>query len=560
LLRRSYREGGKVKHHTVGNISHLPPDLIETIRRRLSGKLPQEGRPWKILRSYPHGHVAAVLGTLQGLGLENVLGSRRCRERDLAVAMIVQRILFPSPKLATARGLREETVTSSLALELGLEDVRDAELYEAMDWLVKRQTRIESKLARKHLEDGTLVLYDVSSSYYTGRQSTLVNFGYNRDGRNGFPQIVYGLLCNGDGCPIAIEVFAGNTADSSTLSAQITKVRRRFGIRRVVFVGDRGMITSPRIDEELRDIEGLDWITALRADSIQKLASQGVIDPSLFDQRDLAEVCSPDYPGERLVVCRNPLLAEERARKREALLQSTESKLNAVIAATQRPSRPLRGKDKIGLRVGKCIHQYKVAKHFVLEIEEHRFSYHRDEPNIAAEQALDGIYVIRTSVEPEAFSSSGAVRAYKDLSKVERAFRCLKTVDIKVRPIYHWLDDRIRAHVFLCMLAYYVEWHMRQRLAPILFEDDEKEAAEAERASVVAPAPRSEAAQQKDRTKRTYDGYPVHSFRSLLLDLATLSKHRSLIIGTEGPEFYTLTEPTPLQQHALDLLGVTLTL
>jgi hypothetical protein len=560
LLRRSYREGGKVKHHTVGNISHLPPDLIETIRRRLGGKSPQEGGPWKVLRSYPHGHVAAVLGTLQGLGLESVLGSRRCRERDLAVAMIVQRILFPSPKLATARGLREETITSSLALELGLEDVRDAELYEAMDWLVKRQTRIETKLARKHLEDGTLVLYDVSSSYYTGRQSTLVNFGYNRDGRNGFPQIVYGLLCNGDGCPIAIEVFAGNTADSSTLSAQITKVRRRFGIRRVVFVGDRGMITSQRIEEELRDIEGLDWITALRADSIQKLASQGVIQPSLFDQRDLAEVCSPDYPDERLVVCRNPLLADERARKREALLQSTESKLNAVVAATQRPSRPLRGKDKIGLRVGKCIHQYKVAKHFVLEIEEHRFSYHRDEPSIAAEKALDGIYVIRTSVEPEAFSSSGAVRAYKDLSKVERAFRCLKTVDLKVRPIYHWLDDRIRAHVFLCMLAYYVEWHIRQRLAPILFEDEEKDAAEAERASVVAPARRSEAAQQKDGTKRTQDGYPVHSFRTLLLDLSTLGKHRTLVIGTEGPEFYTLTEPTPLQQHALDLLGVNLTL
>jgi hypothetical protein len=556
LLRRTYREGGKVKHQTLGNLSHLPPDLIDTIRRRLQGKPLPEG-PWKIVRTFPHGHVAAVLGTLRNLGLEGILASRGSRERDVAVAMIVARILSPTSKLATARCLREETASSSLALELGLEEVQDTELYNTLDWLAKRQTRIENKLAKKHLRDGTLVLYDVSGSYYTGRRSELVQFGHNRDGKKAFPQIVYGLLCDADGCPVAVEVFAGNTADPTTLASQIAKIRGRFGVQRVVMVGDRGMITSRRIDEEFRDVEGLDWITALRADNIKKLTSQGMIEPSLFDERDLAEISSPDYPGERLIVCRNPLLADERARKRQELLAATEKELDKIVAATLRPKRALRGKDKIGLRVGKVLNRFKMAKHFVLEIEETRFSYQRNETKIADEAALDGIYVIRTSVETPAFLPDAVVRAYKDLSKVERAFRSMKTIDLKVRPIYHWLNERIRAHVFLCMLAYYVEWHMRQKLAPILFDDDNKEEAERKRRSIVAPAQRSDSAQQKDRTKRTIDDYPVHSFQTLLADLATLGKNRVRLAGSDSAEFYELTDPTPGQQHAFEILGVT---
>jgi hypothetical protein len=555
LLRRTYREEGKVKHQTLGNLSHLPPDLIDTIRRRLAGE-PLPPGPFRILRSLPHGHVVAILGTLQNIGLDQALASRGGRERDLVVAMIVARMISPASKLATARGLREETATTSLNLELGLEAIEDRELYDALDWLLKRQEQIETKLAKRHLQDGTLVLYDVSSSYYTGHQSELVQFGHPRDPTKGFPQIVYGLLCSADGCPVAIEVFAGNTADPNTLASQIAKVRNRFGVQRVVMVGDRGMITQRRIDEELREVEGLDWITALRADNIKKLVAQGMIQPSLFDQRDLAEIDSPDYPGERLIVCRNPLLAEERARKRAELLAATEEELEKIAAATRRPKRALRGKDKIGVRVGKVINKYKMAKHFVLEIEETQFSYSRDEAKIRDEAALDGIYVIRTSTTVQTLSPDGTVRAYKDLAKVERAFRSMKTIDLKVRPIYHWLDDRIRAHVFLCMLAYYVEWHMRQKLAPILFDDDQKEEAEQARRSIVAPAQRSDAAREKETTKRTADGYPVHSFQTLLEDLATLAKNRVHLAGSEGAEFYQLTDATALQQHAFDLLGV----
>ena len=470
--------------------------------------------------------MAAVLGSLRDLGVDTILASRPSRERDLAIGMIVARVVSPGSKLATARAFKDETASTSLAVELGIEDVHERELYAALDWLGKRQQRIETKLARRHLADGTLVLYDVSGSYYTGRCSGLVDYGYNRDGKRGVPQIVYGLLCNADGCPVAVEVFKGNTADPKTLGAQIKKVRQRFGVKRVVFVGDRGMITSKRIDEELRSVDGLNWITALRAGNIKKLASQKRIEPSLFDDRDLVAVSSPDYPGERLIVCRNPLLADERARKRDELLAATEKDLDAIVAATTRNKRRLRGKDKIGLRVGKVVNRCKVGKHFVLDIGEERFSYHRDETKIAQEAALDGLYVIRTSVASETMPSEHVVRAYKDLSKVERAFRCLKTIDLKVRPIYHWLDDRIRAHVFLCMMAYYVEWHMRKKLAPILFDDHERAKAESDRKSIVAPAPRSKAAARKDQRKRTDDDEPVHSFRTLLEDLGTLAKNR----------------------------------
>jgi len=554
LLRRTYRDGGKVKHQTLGNLSHLPHDLIDTIRRRLRGEPPEDGGPWEILRSLPHGHVVAVLRTIERIGLDNVLASRPSRQRGVLVALIVARILKPGSKLATVRALRQETATTSLSLELGLEDVTEREVYEAIDWLEQRQRRIENKLAKKHLQDGTLLLYDVSSSYYTGSKPSLVQFGYNRDRKRGFPQIVYGLLCDGQGCPVSVEVFPGNTADPSTLASQIKKVRKRFGVRRVVFVGDRGMLTSRRIDEELRGVEGLDWISALRTEGVKKLVSHGAIELSLFDERDLAEVSSPDFPGERLVVCRNPLLADRRAKKRAELLEASEKKLDAIVAATQRKKRPLRGKDKIGLRVGKVLGKYKVGKHFVLDISDASFSYRRDESKISEESALDGIYVVRTSVQPDVLSSEDAVRAYKDLAKVERAFRSMKTVDLKVRPIYHWLDERIRGHVFLCMLAYYVEWHMRQQLAPILFDDHQRTEAEQSRDSVVAPAPRSRAAHRKDFEKRTEDGVAVESFQTLLANLGTLTKNRVRLQGSDGAEFYVLAQPTPLQHRALSLL------
>lgn len=470
------------------------------------------------------------------------------------MALIVARVIDPRSKLATTRALRPETATSTLGLQLGIEAVDERQMYRAMDWLLERQQRIETKLAHQHLHDGSLVLYDVSSSWYTGTHCALAKFGHSRDGGGG-PQIVYGLLCNAEGCPVAIEVFEGNTADPKTLPAQVEKIRRRFGIQRVVLVGDRGLITSRRIEQTLRGVEGLQWITALRADSIRKLVSQGVIVPTLFDERDLLEVQSPEYPGERLVVCRNPFLAKERAKKRSELLQATEKQLALIAQATQWPKRPLRGKDKIGLRVGRVINHYKVAKHFILEIADDRFGYQRDEQKIAAEAALDGLYVIRTSVSAEAFSAESSVRAYKDLSKVERAFRCIKTVDLKVRPIYHWLDGRVRAHVFLCMLAYYVEWHMRQKLQELLFDDEDKAGAEALRESVVAPAQRSPSAQRKDHTKRTQADLPVHSFRTLLTDLATLAKNLVQTTGANPQQFYLLTRPTELQRRAFELLG-----
>jgi transposase len=555
LLRRTYREGGKVKHQTLGNISHLPPRLVDIIRRALRGEWPAEGGEWEITRSLPHGHILAVLGALRNIGLDRLLLARKCRQREIIIGLIVSGIIEPASKLATARGLKIETAATSLPVELTLDGLRDREVYQAMDWLLERQRRIENKLARKHLAEGVLVLYDVSGSYYTGRCGGLVNFGYNRDGKRGFPQIVYGLLCNSEGCPVSVEVFEGNTADPVTFSLQVKKIRRRFGIERVVFVGDRGMITSARIEQDLRPIEGLDWITALRSESIRELVSRRVIDTSLFDERDLAEVTSPDYPGERLIVCRNPSLAAKRAHKRDELLESTQKKLDEIVMATCRARRPLRGRDAIGVRVGKVLGKYKVGKHFLLDIGDEHFRYRRDEDKIAAEAALDGFYVIRTSVSAKTLSSESAVQAYKSLSRVERAFRCLKTIDLNVRPIHHRLDDRIRAHVFLCMLAYYVEWHMRQKLAPILFDDHEKQAAERRRESIVAPAPRSAAAQKKDQSKRTEGDYAVHSFRSLLTDLATLAKNRVRIRGTTD-EFYLNTKPTPGQTEAFTLLGV----
>ena len=554
LLRESYRENGKVRNRTLANLSALPIDRIEAIRRVLKGqKLVPIEEAFEIRRSTPHGHAAAVMGTARKLGLERLLAARGSRRRDLVMAMIVARVLDPGSKLATARGLSRHTRSSTLGEMLNLESVGEDELYRAMDWLIERQPSIERKLAKKHLQDGSLVLYDLSSSYYTGRCCSLAKYGHNRDGKRGVPQINYGLLCDRDGCPVAIEVFEGNTADPTTVSTQIAKLRERFGLKRVILVGDRGMLTSARIREELADVEGLDWITALRSESIRKLIGSGAIAPSLFDQRDLAEITSPEFPGERLVVCRNPLLADERVRKRGALLEATEKELDKIVAATRRVKRPLRGKEAIGLRVGKLIDKRKVGKHFVLTIEDDRFAYQRDEAKIAAEAALDGLYVIRTSVEAKEISAEKTVATYKSLSTVERAFRSLKTVDLKIRPIHHRLAGRVRAHVFLCMLAYYVEWHMRRALAPLLFDDDDRPGAEAKRKSVVSPAQRSDSALQKERTKQTPAGQPVHSFRTLLADLATLTNN---LVRSKGVTFHLLTTPTDLQSRAFRLLGL----
>ena len=565
LLRRTYREKGKVKHETLGNISHLPPHIIEMIRGALKGEvfLPANSS-LEILRSLPHGNVAAVLGSLRKIGLENMIASRHSRMRDLVVSMVVSRIIDPGSKLATARGLSPETAFSTLGEVLGVESADEDDLYEAMDWLSARQKRIETKLAKKHLEDGSLVLYDVTSSYYTGSHCPLARYGHSRDRKKGFPQILYGLLCNSEGCPVAVEVFEGNTGDPATLGAQIRKIRKRFSLKRVVMVGDRGMITEARINKELRPVEGLDWITALRAPAIRKLAEEGVVQPSLFDEQDLAEVTSPEYPGERLIACKNPFLAVERAERREELLEATEAELDKIAFATTREKRRLKGKDKIGVRVGRVINKYKVGKHFKLTITEESFSYERDTEKINSEAALDGIYIIRTSVPKEKSSAVDTVRTYKSLSAVERAFRCFKTVDLQVRPIGHRKPERVRAHISICMLAYYVEWHMRASLSPLLFDDEDSELAEALRESVVAPAIRSPGAKRKASRKKNDEGLPVHSFQTLLADLRTIARNRVRPIPASGEsealEFDLLTTPTPVQRKAFELLGVPLTL
>lgn len=561
LLRRTYRDAGRVKHETLGNLSRLPAGIIELIRRAVRGDaLVPPDDAFDVIRSRPHGHVAAVVGTARKVGVPALLAATRSRERDLVEALIAARLLDPCSKLATARALGTATEESSLGESLGVADADEDALYAAMDWLLARQGRVEQALARRHLTDGGLILYDVTSTYFEGRKCPLAKFGHSRDGKRDMRQIVFGLLTNGDGCPVAVEVFEGNTGDPKTLPAQIKKIRERFAIARVVLVGDRGILTDARLREDLRPIEGLDWITALRAPAIQALAAGGALQLTLFDQQDLAEITHPDYPGERLIVCKNPVLAEERTRKRGELLEATERDLAKIAAATQRAKRPLRGQAHIALRVGKVLGRRKVGKHFTLEITDTRFSATRNEGAIAQEAALDGIYVIRTSVAADRVPTAEAVRSYKRLATIERAFRSLKTVDLKVRPIHHRKADRVRAHVFLCMLAYYVEWHMRRALAPILFDDDDKATGEALRRSVVAPAQRSPRAKAKALTKRTEEGEPVHSFQSLLRHLRTIVKDRMRLKSDAAIEFDKLTTPTPLQQRAFDLLGISLTL
>ena len=559
LLRESFRRGGKVRKRTLANLTHWPPDLVEGLRRLLKGgRLVEELPDFEIIRSLPHGHVSATLGTLRKVGLEKLIAPRRSRQRDLVVAMIVARVIDPRSKLATARGLSGETAFTSLGELLGISDADANDLYGAMDWLLSRQDRIEQALAERHLRDGTLVLYDVTSTYFEGQTCPLAQFGHNRDGKKDKLQIVFGLLCDVEGRPVAVEVFEGNVGDPATLASQVRKVRERFGLRRVVLVGDRGMITEARIREDLQRIEGLDWITALRAPAIRKLLAEGSLQPSLFDERDLAEITSPMYPNQRLVVCRNPLLTEERRRKREELLAATEKHLAKIAAAVGRRRGPLRGADKIGLRVGKVLDRFKVGKHFRIEITDRSFGYARDEQKIAAEAALDGFYVVRSSLPQGTFAPAQLVGAYKGLSKAERAFRSLKTVDLHVRPIHHHLPDRVRAHVLLCMLAYYVEWQMRQAWAPILFDDDDPSAGEALRGSPVAAAKRSPRAQRKAARKRTQQDEPVHSFQTLLADLATIAKNRIEAKLPGAEPFEKITRPTALQDRALSLLDVRL--
>jgi hypothetical protein len=557
LLREGWREGRRVRKRTLANLSGWSPQKIEALRRLLRDEpLVAPSEAFAVQRSRPHGHVAAVLGTLKKLGLDRLLAARRSPERDRAVALLVARVLAPDSKLATARTLDGESATSTLGEMLGLETVEADDLYAAMDWLGARQEKIEKALAQRHLHDGTLVLYDVSSSYFEGRSCPLAALGHSRDKKKGKLQIVFGLLCNAEGCPVAVEVYEGNTSDPTTLTDQIEKVRTRFGLSRVVFVGDRGMLTSARIREELAPVEGFDWVSALRSEQIRKLGKdQGPLQRSLFDETDLAEIQHPDFPGERLIACMNPLLAAERARKREDLLQATERELEKVATATRREKRALRGQDQIGLRVGKVLGRFKMAKHFEITITHTAFTYRRKQEAIEAEAALDGLYVLRTSVPEEVLGAEDTVRAYKDLAKVERAFRCMKTVDLRIRPIHHRLEDRVRAHVFLCMLAYYVEWHMRRAWAPLLFAEDDPQGAAQRRGSPVKPARRSASAEAKALTKKTSEGETVHRFRGLLDHLATLTKNTIQPTG-DLPSFDRLTVPTPLQQKAFDLLDL----
>src|SRR5689334_19053595 len=572
LLRESYRHEGKVRKRTLCNLSDWAPAHIEGLRGVLKGGtvIPAGQDAFTLTRSLPHGHVAAALGTARRIGLDRLLGPDGDRCRDLVLALLIGRILDPVSKLAAARTLSPATASSSLGEALGLGTVADDELYAALDWLLERQPAIETALAKRHLQNGTLVLYDVSSSYLEGHCCPLAQRGYQRDGRKGMLQIVYGLLCAPDGCPVAIEVFAGNTGDPSTLAPQIDKLKQRFGLTHVVLVGDpgspkspqdfsgcpdRGMITEARITADIKSA-GLDWITALRGPAIKELLNSGAIQLTLFDTRDMASITSPEYPGERLVVCRNADLAAERARKRDELLDATEKDLAVIKARVERKRKPLRGTAEIALAVGEVFNTHKMRKHFDLTITDDAFSYVRKSAEIAAEAATDGLYVVRTSLAEATLGDADTVSSYKSLSLVERAFRCIKTVDLHVRPVYHWLEGRVRAHVFLCMLAYYLEWHMRQCLAAMLFDDTDPNEAEARRRSVVAQAQHSKAAIRKQTTGMTPDGLPVHSFRTLLADLATLA--RNTIITAINPNYplTVVTRPTPVQQKAFDLLGL----
>jgi len=556
LLRESYREQGKVKTRTLANLSHWPEHKVDILKRALKGLPPAMdlAEAFEITRSLPHGHVAAVLGSAQRLGMPELIDATPSRNRDLVTAMLVAQVIGPGSKLAIARGLRTQTATSSLGQVLQVASCDEDDLYAAMDWVLERKDAIENALAARHLVNGTLVLYDVSSAAFEGRTCPLGAIGHPRDGVKGRLQIVYGLLCSTTGIPVAIEVFEGNTADPNTLAAQITKLKNRFGLSRVCLVGDRGMLTHARIRDELRPAQ-LDWISALRAPQIKALVADGALQLSLFDTQDLVEISAPEFPGERLMCCHNPVLAQQRARKRQELLAATEKELTPIAAATARATRPLRGANKIALRVGKVINHHKMAKHFTIEITDESFTFTRNHDAIAAEAALDGIYVLRTSLPDDAISTDDVVLRYKGLEDVERFFRTLNT-ELDVRPIRHRLADRVRAHMFLRMLSYYLIWHMKAALAPILFVDNDKPAAATKRTTPVAAAQRSDDALTKATRKRTTDNTPVHSFTSLLADLGTLCANQ-IQPADDMPAFTMTTTPTPLQRRAFELLDIT---
>ena len=552
LLRQSYREGNRVRKRTIANLTPLPPDVIEILRRALRGeKLVPCDQAFAIERSIPHGHVKTILGTMRKIGLDTIIASKRSRERDLVVAMIAERLLHGRSKLASTRLWHSTT----LAEELSVQDADVDELYEAMDWLLERQERIEKKLAARHLGEGSHVLYDITSSYYEGRTCPLARRGHNRDGKKGKPIIVYGLLTDSEGRPVAVEVYPGNTGDPSTVGDQVDKLRERFGISGVVLVGDRGMLTQTQI-EKLKAYPQLGWISALRSESIHLLIENKELEPSLFDTKNLAEITSTEFPGERLIACFNPLLAEKRARTRNELLVATEKKLQGIANEVARRTKKPLLTDEIALKVGKVINRYKVGKHFSLHIEDGVFHWERDEASIEEEAALDGIYVIRTSEPKKRLSAKDTVRSYKNLAQVELGFRCLKSIDIRVRPIHHSTDPRVRAHVFLCMLAYYVEWHMREALGPLLFDDQELTADRWTR-DPVAQAEPSDSAQRKKVERRTPDGLPVHSFDTLLEELGTLCRNRCRIqADSSGTTFTQDTQPTKLQARVFELLGL----
>jgi hypothetical protein len=557
LLRESYREDGKVKNRTLANLSSWPEAKVEALARVLKGQPPPAADldgAFAITRSLPHGHVAAVLGTARQLGLDELIDPEPSRQRDLVTAMAVAQVIAPDSKLAIARGLREETAASSLGEVLGLGSCDEDDLYAAMDYLGTRQDAIQDALAARHLAGGTLVLYDVSSAAFEGRTCPLGAIGHPKDGVRGRLQIVYGLLTSPEGIPVAIEVFKGNTGDPTTVAAQVTKVKDRFGLEKVVLVGDRGMLTAARLREDVAP-EGLDWITALRAPQVKKLVRGGDLQLTLFDVQDLAEITSPDFPGERLIACKNPFLEAERARKRESLLAATEADLEKIAAACARARRPLRGQDNIAVRADRVLSRRKVAKHFQVDIGEDHLRYARNQDSIAAEAKLDGIYVLRTSVASGDLDGPQVVLSYKALAQVERAFRAFNT-DLDIRPIRHRTEDRVRAHVFLRMLSYYLSWHMQARLAPLLFTDDDKPAAQATRPSPVAPAARSPRALAKAATKQTPAALPVHSFGSLLTDLGTICLNTIAPADPALPGFQLITTPTALQRQAFKLLDV----
>jgi hypothetical protein len=552
LLREGWREGKKVCKRTVANITDWPEHKIEALRRVLRDEpMVPVARAFSVERSIPHGHVEAVLGTIRKLGLDQVISSRRCPERDVVVAMIAERLIHPCSKLATTRLWHATT----LAQELGVAWADSDDLYEAMDWLMRRQGPIEKKLAAKHLGEGAQVLYDVTSSYYEGVTCPLARLGHDRDGKRWKLIVVYGLLTDRQGRPVAVEVYPGDTGDPTTVSDQVQKLRERFGLERVVLVGDRGMLTQTQI-ESLKKHPGLGWISALRTGAIRKLVDSGSLQLSLFDEMNLAEISSQEFPGERLIACYNPFLARERRHKREALLEATEDDLGRITRQVARRTRKVMDRTEIAQRVGRVINRYKMAKHFTVEIHDGAFSFARRAESIRREQALDGIYVIRTSEPPQQLTAADAVRSYKNLGRVEQAFRTLKGVDVLVRPIRHRLEDRVRAHIFLCMLAYYVQWHMRTALAPLLFDDEELDSNRSTR-DPVAPARPSAAAKKKKAERRTPQGLPIHSFETLMAELGTRCRERCRVKSDPAfPPFHTLTEPTPLQQRAFELLGL----